>query len=469
MAQRRRKNRKVVSIRRGHNINIGVIIFGLMLIYIVANVFIYMTQSKTGIYEVVEGSTVSATNHSYTGFILRDEKVGKAPKNGYMNFYVKEGTKVSPITSLYSIDETGTVSELLQQSANSESTLSKENLQDIKRDICSFVADYDPMEFSSVYDFKYDLESTLLEYVNINALQSLNESKNEQLTGNIFNIYKPKSSGIVEYYTDGFEGMKEDDINKDTFNIDEYKKNICTTNSLVEQDSNIYKVLGDEEWNIYIPLSSEEAMFFNNTSVVNIKFIKDNISCKADFDIINNDGEIFGKLTLYKYMVRYADLRFVDIDIIVDETKGLKIPKSSVVEKEFYTVPLEYASDGGDSKETGFYKKTSTETGEETVVFITPTIFEEDDNYYYLDPDEFDENTWLVKPKSKESFSLKATSPLKGVYNVNLGYCVFEKIEILAESGNYFIINSGTVKGPAIYDRIVLDGDKAEPGKLINR
>lgn len=171
MAQRRRKNRKVVSIRRGHNINIGVIIFGLMLIYIVANVFIYMTQSKTGIYEVVEGSTVSATNHSYTGFILRDEKVGKAPKNGYVNFYVKEGTKVSPITSLYSIDETGTVSELLQQSANSESTLSKENLQDIKRDICSFVADYDPMEFSSVYDFKYDLESNLLEYVNINALQ----------------------------------------------------------------------------------------------------------------------------------------------------------------------------------------------------------------------------------------------------------------------------------------------------------
>ena len=46
---------------------------------------------------------------------------------------------------------------------------------------------------------------------------------------------------------------------------------------------------------------------------------------------------------------------------------------------------------------------------------------------------------------------------------------MFEKIEILAESGNYFIINSGTVKGPAIYDRIVLDGDKAEPGKLINR
>ena len=67
-------------------------------------------------------------------------------------------------------------------------------------------------------------------------------------------------------------------------------------------------------------------------------------------------------------------------------------PKSSVVEKEFYTVPLEYASDGGDSKETGFYKKTSTETGEETVVFITPTIFEEDDNYYLTVLDNYEAN-----------------------------------------------------------------------------
>mgnify|MGYP002514789342 CR=1 FL=1 len=35
-------------------------------------------------------------------------------------------------------------------------------------------------------------------------------------------------------------------------------------------------------------------------------------------------------------MVRYAQERYLDIELILDDESGLKIPKSAVVKKEFY-------------------------------------------------------------------------------------------------------------------------------------
>lgn len=463
----RKKNRKIVKYRSARNINIGMVIFGIILVYIIINVFLYVTQEKLSIYEVVQGSTVSATNHSYSGLIIRKESVGYAGKSGYLNYYLKEGTKVSPITSLYSIDESGTVSQLLKESTESESNLSDENLNAIKNEITTFVAGYDKMDFSDVYSFKYNMESTLLEYINLNALQSLNQSMEDGEARNIFKIYKPKVSGIVEYYTDGMEKLKESEIKKSMFEAP-YEKQSYKTNTLVEEKTPIYKVLTSETWNIYVPLTSEEATYYTDTSVVTIRFMKDNLQCRANFDIINNQGEIFGKLTLDKYMVRYSDCRFIDIQIINEEISGLKIPVTSVVEKEFYTVPLEYMAKGGNSNRDGFYMRTADSEGKESITFITPVIYEKDDTYCYLNPDEFPEdNVWLVKEKSNDSYNLKATSPLKGVYNVNLGYCVFEKVHILAQSGNYYIIKAGTANGPAIYDHIVLNSDMAEDNQIL--
>ena len=466
---RRTKNRRIVKFKKVRHINMGIIIFGLILLYIGINVFLYFSNDKVKIYEVVQGSTVSATNHSYTGIIVRDETVVTAPKSGYINYYVKEGTKVSPITSLYSIDENGQVTEMLKESADKESTLSDENLISIKSNITNFVNSYDSMDFSNVYDFKYNMETTLLEYINLNSLENVNTTLNEAGLQNVFQIYKPDVSGIVEYYTDGLEKVKEDNINNELFNMDNYKKTSHRTNELVEQNANIFKILTNEEWNIYIPLSSEEATFFTDTQIVNIEFVKDGINCNAEFEIINNKGEIFGKLTLYKYAIRYADCRFIDIQIINNEVSGLKIPKSSLIEKEFYTVPVEYIATGGNTNSKGFYKKIANEDGTESIEFITPVIYDSDEKFYYLNPDDFDESTWFVKPDSSDSYALKATSALKGVYNVNAGYCVFEKVNIIDESGNYYIIESGTPNGPAIYDHIILDSDTVDANQIITQ
>ena len=40
----------------------------------------------------------------------------------------------------------------------------------------------------------------------------------------------------------------------------------------------------------------------------------------------------------------------------------------------------------------------------------------------YLDPNVFDKNTSLREPDGSETYPLKKTKSLKGVYNINKGY-----------------------------------------------
>ena len=38
-------------------------------------------------------------------------------------------------------------------------------------------------------------------------------------------------------------------------------------------------------------------------------------------------------------MVRYAKDRYAEVELLLSEETGLKIPNSAITEKEFYTVP----------------------------------------------------------------------------------------------------------------------------------
>ena len=81
-----------------------------------------------------------------------------------------------------------------------------------------------------------------------------------------------------------------------------------------------------------------------------------------------------GYITFNESMVRYAGERFLDIQLVLEDESGLKIPKSSVVEKEFYTVPQDYITQGGDSSQNGVLVQTdeNTTTFEAAEVRISP-------------------------------------------------------------------------------------------------
>ena len=85
----------------------------------------------------------------------------------------------------------------------------------------------------------------------------------------------------------------------------------------------------------------------------------------------------------------------------------------------------------------------------------------------YLDPLDFSEDTVLIKPDSKETWPLKKTAKLKGVYNINKGYAVFKQIQILCESEEYYIVDTGSDYGLSNYDHIALNGEDVKENDVV--
>lgn len=463
-----KKNKRVVRYRKRHSLNIGVVIFALIFVYIIFYVGSYFARDKVSIYEVVEGKSAIMANRSYTGFAIRSETVVGADSPGYVNFYVKDGSRVSMTSTVYTLDESGTLAKLIEEAGDEENeNLSAENQVQINEEISRFVSQYDNTRFDSVYDFKYDLDTLLLECININKLNSINANAGQ--TGNNFQIKGSPVSGIVEFYTDGYENTTLDNIGEELFaNIDNYSKSSIVSGSLVEASEPIFKVINNEEWNLIIPLSEEDVEKYSQETYINVRFLKDNLTTSAAIEVINSGDKYYGKLTFQRYMIRYADYRYLDIQILGQDLEGLKIPKTSITQKEFLTIPVEYITKGGDSNEDGFNKESYDENGNQIIQFVAPEIYMTDETYCYVDKNELKHGDIIVKPDSTAKFQLgSSTAKLQGVYNVNNGYTEFRYVEILGESNEYYIIKSGTKYGVQIYDHIVLDASLVKEQQIV--
>ena len=165
-------------------------------------------------------------------------------------------------------------------------------------------------------------------------------------------------------------------------------------------------------------------------------------------------------------MVRYAQDRFVDVELIMADHTGLKIPKSAVTKKNFYVISEDYLTQGGNSNSTGVL----IDTGKENAQFQSVDIYYRDTSTgsVYIDPDDFEENTTLRKPDSSDTCQLNKTRKLKGVYNINRGYAVFRQVQILCEGDEYYIVQSGDDYGLSNYDHIALTGKDVHEGDVIS-
>ncbi len=73
----------------------------------------------------------------------------------------------------------------------------------------------------------------------------------------------------------------------------------------------------------------------------------------------------------------------------------------------------------------------------------------------------------MIKPDSSETYALKETKELSGVYNINKGYAVFKQIQILCESDEYYIVASGSDYGLSNYDHIALNGKDVQENDVV--
>jgi len=181
-------------------------------------------------------------------------------------------------------------------------------------------------------------------------------------------------------------------------------------------------------------------------------------------------NDIYANITFKDSMIRYADERFVNIELILEDESGLKIPKTSVTEKDCYAVPIDYITSGGASQNEGVYRQT-TKKGKTTTEFIPVTIINEDteSGIAYLDTENLKKGDTLLLPESSDTMDLLKTESIKGVYNVNKGYAVFKQVQILSESDEYYIIAEGNSYSLSNYDHIALNGDSVRDNQIVSQ
>ena len=223
----------------------------------------------------------------------------------------------------------------------------------------------------------------------------------------------------------------------------------------------------EEEWSVVIILNEDMAQELADTSTVQVRFSKDNETARGSLSIYNTEDKDvnLGFITFNESMVRYVGERFLDIQLVLEDESGLKIPKSSVVEKEFYTVPQDYITQGGDTSQDGVL----VQTDENTTTFERAEVYYRDNEtgMVYLDEDAFKAGTVLVKPDSSETCTLSEKGTLRGVFNINKGYAEFTQVEILCENEEYYIVQSGNDYGLTNYDHIALDGSDIHENEII--
>lgn len=434
--------------------------FSILFIYLIINVIIYFTTSHVTIYSVTTGPL--AKSYKYSALALRNETVVWTEQAGNIHYYTREGEKVGSGRDVYTIDEGGKLKSLLTEEEHSG--LMNKDYTKIKDQSADFTSQYDGKNFSSVYDFKYQIEGSVLEMLSANLLNSINtlEDSSEGATS-LFTRAKAPVEGVVVYSIDHMEDLTEADLSAELFNMKNYKKVNLRENELVEGGEAAYKLVTDEYWSLYFPLDDKTATEVADQSRMSIRFKKDDKIETGQFEIIQVDDQSYGKITLDSGMIRYASERYLDIELLINYKKGLKIPNSAIVEKQFFTVPLDfYIEDQG-----GFLRETFTEDGQPTTELVKATIYEETDTVYYVDAVTFKEGDYLVMPDSTQRYQLSEKAILQGVYNVNKGYTVFNQIRIADQNEEYCIVEDHTKFGLSQYDHIILNGDSVKEEDIV--
>lgn len=454
--------RNVVKFRNTMNFNIGFVVFFIIILYVLFNVYTYFTETPVAKYKVTQGTI--ASNHTFQGIIYRDETVEYAEQPGYINYYVKNGTKVSVHDVVYSIDTTGSISKEISGLNYSDELLNTDFVNETASSIKTFFSTYKSNNFSEIYSFYDDLSSEILQMIQTFAMSDLSDEVNSAEGSSFFRITSP-SDGIIVYHIDGYEGKSAENFTTADLETQNYKESVLTTNVEVTAGAPVYKRINNENWNIILPIPESLTQELKEKGNITIRFCKDDYKTTAGYTVLKEDDKYYLNLSLQRAMIRYVNDRFIDVELLLHDDTGLKVPKSSITSKEFFTIPKDYFVQNKDSgvKEL---KITELSTGESNTV--APTIYFESETHYYVDSEKVSEGDVVELPDKTDIYTIGTEKDsLVGVYNINKGYAVFKQIKILYENEEYAIVATKTPYGIALYDHIALDANSIKENQLI--
>ncbi len=459
MQKKRNKNRRRMSInnlsgiRRVFTLNIGTVVFGILFIYMIISIILYITHTHVASYLVTSGPL--AKNQTYTGLAFYSEEVVRADTGGYVTYFASENTKVKAGGVVYGISQSPTVKNNVTVSGNT--------LEEIRSDLQSFTLGYDPSDFHDVYSLKYAVESAIVN-------QSLRELKANGNTVTIGNetISTAEHSGIVVYATDGYENRSINDLTPEMLDEKSYHITSLKSGDAISAGDAVYKLIDSESWSVVIPLTSRQIVSLGDLKRIKVNFLRDQVSQVADFSILPmSDGNYYGRLDFSSGLSRHLDSRFVDIELVTNNEIGLKVPVSSVVTKEFYTIPEEYIASKDEQNQITVCTATTDVNGNIHTDYKTVTAYEDVNGRYYVDLSAFGAGDVILKDGTTSvRYIIRDKAALEGVYCMNKGYTEFRRIDIIDKNEQYCIVREGTRFGISQYDNIVLDAATVKEAQI---
>ncbi|MCR5145655.1 MAG: hypothetical protein K6B67_10215 [Lachnospiraceae bacterium] len=464
MKTKKNNNNKVVKFHKQIQLNIGIIILGIFMFYVLFHLFSYLTRENLNIYEVTAGTL--SKNNTYQALAIRSETVVNAEADGHILYYSANLDQVGVKSNVYSIDSDGSITSKMETSSQDLSNISNNDMAKLQNQISGYVFEYNNNNFNKVYNFKNDIESSLQNYYKNIIDESMSATIQAAVAAGTFKYYTAPQPGIVVYQLDGLEGTTIDNFSSDS--LDKANLNIqnLKANEIISTGQPVYKLITSDKWELVVPIDDETKKILENedSNYVEIKFLEDDACTWTSFEFLEKAGVNYLILHLDDSVNRYADSRFLNISLLLNEKAGYKIPNSSIIEKNFYKIPETYLFNGGDKNAPAFMVKNGTSDS-----LIYPDIYHEEDGYLFVDPNEIKKGTILVKQNSNDNYTVGTDSAkLKGVYCVNKGYATFKKIDILYQNADYAIIKVGTNYGLSLYDHIVLNGDQITENDIIN-
>ncbi len=457
-----RKNKKVVKFHRMSHLNIGVIVFLIIFVYMLYNIFQYFTAKQIAVYEVTQGTITQ--NNKFTGVVLREEKIFQTEKSGYINYYSKDGAKVGVSSYVYSIDETGDFYKEIASQNDGQLFEEKGSYDELEKTAANYVLDYSNMNFYHVYTFQYDMEAELLEAIGSNALSNLDHYQGSSAG---FHAYLAPEPGIVVYNTDGLENVTVENFTEDIFDAAAHTKNNLLSREQAAAGEPAFKLITSEIWNLVVPIEQELAEDLAKESNIQVKFKKDNSTAWGASRILNRDDNWYLILNFQNSAARFATDRYLDIELLLSDTSGLKIPNTALTKKSFFLIPKEFLTKGGDDNTNGVTRQYEDDKGKTVMEFTAVSVAEETEDMYYITGSGLEKGNVIIKADSNEKYTLEETASLQGVYNINRGYAVFRKVEILFQNQEYTIVNTGTNYGISLYDHIALDSSAIKENEII--
>lgn len=138
--------------------------------------------------------------------------------------------------------------------------------------------------------------------------------------------YQAQQDGIVAFTVDGYEGLTTETFTESAFDKTKYEVSSLSDETKVKAGDPVYRMITSEDWSVIVPLSKETAIKLKHEDVsgIKVRMDKDSETLWGKLTVIERQGKYYGQLDFDNSMIRYAEERFLNIELIMEDESGLK-------------------------------------------------------------------------------------------------------------------------------------------------